>query len=132
MSASQPVAVYGPAVVLNDAMVAEVWPAVWPAIEMAWAHWTPEQRERVRPWILAHRRAFDAVSTKGQIEDPVVPSAHDLSRTEAAAMLGVSKPRISQLLGAGHLEGARKVGGQWRIPASAVEQELDRRERGAA
>lgn len=125
-------AVYGPVVVLNEAMVTEAWPAVWPAIEMAWSHWTPEQRERVRPWIAAHVRAFDAASTKGQDGDPVVPSAHDLSRTEAAAVLGVKPQRVSQLLDAGHLDGSRKVGGQWRIPASAVEQELDRRERGAA
>ena len=45
-------------------------------------------------WLVAHRRAFDAVSTKGQIEDPVVPSTHDLSRAEAAAMLGLQAHQL--------------------------------------
>lgn len=46
----------------------------------------------------------------------------------AARTLGVSSQWVRTLLAEGKLEGARKVDGQWVIPASALEDKLRRRE----
>src|SRR3990172_10860839 len=50
-----------------------------------------------------------------------------LSVSQFAAREGVSRIRVLQLLGAGRIPGARKIGHQWAIPASAV---IVRRARG--
>lgn len=49
----------------------------------------------------------------------VVPARHEFRTSEAAAMLGVSRPHLSRLIKEGRIA-ARQVGSHWRIPASAV------------
>ena len=43
-----------------------------------------------------------------------------LSSTEFARARGVSEQRVRQLLAAGKVEGARRIGGRWAIPADAA------------
>ena len=49
---------------------------------------------------------------------------------QAARELGVTSQWIRTLLAEQRLPGAEKVDGQWRIPASAVEEAKQRREQG--
>jgi len=50
----------------------------------------------------------------------------DLSAVEAARKLGVGLDYVYSLIWTGKLE-ASKVGGRWRVSASAVEARLNRR-----
>lgn len=52
-----------------------------------------------------------------------------LSIKEAAAKWGVSKRRVNQFCAAGRIEGARKLGGVWAIPAEAEKPSDPRREK---
>lgn len=52
-----------------------------------------------------------------------------LSIKEAAAKWGVSERRVNQFCGAGRIEGARKLGGVWAIPAEAEKPSDPRREK---
>lgn len=51
-----------------------------------------------------------------------------LSIKEAAAKWGVSRRRVNQFCAAGRIEGARKLGGVWAIPAEAEKPSDPRRE----
>ena len=52
-----------------------------------------------------------------------------LSIKEAAAKWGVSQRRVNQFCAAGRIEGARKLGGVWAIPAEAEKPSDPRREK---
>lgn len=52
-----------------------------------------------------------------------------LSIKEAAAKWGVSERRVNQFCAAGRIEGARKLGGVWAIPAEAEKPSDPRREK---
>lgn len=43
-----------------------------------------------------------------------------LTTTEAAALLGLSRRRVQQLARAGSIQGARRLGRDWTIPATVV------------
>lgn len=49
----------------------------------------------------------------------VVPSHNEFRTTEAAAILGMSRPHLSRLINDGKIE-ARQVGKHWRISAEAI------------
>ena len=49
----------------------------------------------------------------------VVPARNEFRTTEAAAMLGMSRGHLSQLINDGQIA-ARQVGAHWRIPATEI------------
>lgn len=49
----------------------------------------------------------------------VVRASDEFRTSQAAAMLGVSRPHLSRLIAEGRIE-ARKVGAHWRVPAHAI------------
>lgn len=49
----------------------------------------------------------------------VVPAHNEFRTTEAAAILGVSRPHLSRLIH-DHKIAARRVGKHWRIPSEAI------------
>ncbi len=74
------------------------------------------------------RRPSASVADVGNLPTPpaeaVVPSEHELTVTQAAAMLGVTTRRARQLA---PLLGGRKAGGVWLLDAAAVAAEAERR-----
>lgn len=55
----------------------------------------------------------------------VVRAADEFRTSQAAVMLGISRPHLSRLIAEGRIE-ARKVGAHWRIPAHAIVAFQDR------
>lgn len=51
----------------------------------------------------------------------VVRANTEFRTSQAATILGVSRPHLSRLINEGRIE-ARKVGAHWRIPAMALER----------
>lgn len=49
----------------------------------------------------------------------VIPAHNEFRTTEAAAILGVSRPHLSRLINSHKIQ-ARRVGKHWRIPAEAI------------
>lgn len=49
----------------------------------------------------------------------VIPARNEFRTTEAAAVLGISRPHLSRLINAGAIT-ARRVGNHWRISAEAI------------
>jgi len=49
----------------------------------------------------------------------VISAPEEFRTTQAAAMLGVSRPHLSRMIEAGEIE-ARKVGSHWKIPSYAI------------
>jgi hypothetical protein len=65
-------------------------------------------------------------------EDIVISTcADDLSAIDAARRLGIDLNRLYVLLRLGRV-GGHKINGEWRVPAHAVEQRLQVRQRAAA
>jgi excisionase family DNA binding protein len=50
--------------------------------------------------------------------------------SEAARVLGISKRQVTNLLGAGELEGRQEASGRWRVPQRAVHALLEERRKG--
>ena len=50
--------------------------------------------------------------------------------SEAARVLGISKRQVTNLLGAGELEGTQEASGRWRVPQRAVHGLLEERRKG--
>ncbi|MDR1213174.1 MAG: helix-turn-helix domain-containing protein [Propionibacteriaceae bacterium] len=55
----------------------------------------------------------------------VIPAKHEFTTTQAAAVLGMSRPTLMKLLDAGRI-GHRMVGRHHRIPASAIQTYRER------
>jgi excisionase family DNA binding protein len=55
----------------------------------------------------------------------VIPAKHELTTTQAAAVLGMSRPTLMKLVEAGRV-GHRMVGRHHRIPASAIQAYRER------
>lgn len=121
------------AVVADRRMAALVWDAFGPSMVATLPILTEAVRAEVRPFLLALRTAAvsDSGSAERQITDPVVPSVHEISAAEAAAMIGVSARRVGQMCDAGALVG-RVVAGRRLVTEESVAEEIDRRSRGAA
>jgi excisionase family DNA binding protein len=75
-------------------------------------------REAGQAWTAWRRAAADGSDRRKPAAIPA-PSAHEISTTEAAGMLGVSARRIRQLLAAGVLEG-RLTGRTWHVSRPSV------------
>lgn len=72
---------------------------------------------------------LDAEQSVGAV---VIPAKQELTTTEAAAILDMSRPSLMKLIHAGRIE-FRKVGRHHRVPATAIQAFRDRqREQGAA
>ncbi len=50
--------------------------------------------------------------------------------SEAARVLGISKRQVTNLLGAGELEGRQEASSRWRVPQRAVHALLEERRKG--
>lgn len=118
-------------VLLNPEAAALLWDVIEGHLAVVWPQLDAEARDQLAPIVRAIRPTAVDGSAARQISGSVVPSARELTTSEAAMRLGVKVRRVRQLCESGHLE-HRRAGRQLLITESSVDAELDRRDTGAA